>query len=190
MIATEVWDTIAREATRESDLWASALLACGEREPVAVFSPLAEPRFALGVETIYEGYVLHYGRPRLFRPPDRDTSILLGDYLYAHGLVRIAEHGDVSVVADLAELLSLCAQLRAQAPPGERVRDGVVWAATVALLGTGDARLQQARDALRNEGDAAPLESLAADGAGAEPLRTALALHDARAAGRTRIRRR
>ena len=47
-------------------------------------------RFALGVETIYEGYLLHYGRPRLFAPPDEDVALLLGDYLYAHGLVRIA----------------------------------------------------------------------------------------------------
>jgi hypothetical protein len=181
-LTADVWETIAQEATRESDLWASALLAPGEREPVAVFSPLAEPRFALGLETIYEGYLLHYGRPRLFRPPDRDTSILLGDYLYAHGLVRIAEHGDVSVVADLAELLSLCAQLRAQARPGRPVPDALVWAATVALLGAGDPCLDEARRALREGGDAALLESLAADTAGAAPLRRALALHGARAA--------
>jgi hypothetical protein len=178
-LTTDVWETIAREATRESDLWSSALLAPADQEPVAVFSPLADPRFALGLETIYEGYLLHYGRPRLFRPPDRDTSILLGDYLYAHGLVRIAEHGDVAVVADLAELLSLCAQLRAQAP-GQPVPDGVVWAATVALLGLADARSVHAREALRDDGDAEPLESLAADAAGGEPLRRALALHEAR----------
>ena len=49
--------------------------------------------FALGLETIYEGYLLHYGRPRLFAPADADTALLLGDYLYAHGLVRIAATG-------------------------------------------------------------------------------------------------
>jgi hypothetical protein len=189
--STDVWETIAREATRESDLWGSALLASADREPVAVFSALADPRFALGLETIYEGYLLHYGRPRLFRPPDRDTSILLGDYLYAHGLVRIAEHGEVAVVADLAELLSVCAQLRAQAP-GRPVPDGVVWAATVALLGAADARLAGAREALRGDGDAEPLGTLAADAAGGEPLRRALALHDVRTAEvpATRIPRR
>ena len=32
------------------------------------------------------------GRSRLFAPEDGDTALLLGDYLYAHGLVRIAEH--------------------------------------------------------------------------------------------------
>ena len=55
----------------------------------------------------------------------RDTALLLGDYLYAHGLVRIAALGEVAAVADLAELISLCAQLRAEraratAPPGRR----------------------------------------------------------------------
>jgi hypothetical protein len=189
-MSTDVWETIAREATRESDLWGSALLGPADREPVAVFSALADPRFALGLETIYEGYLLHYGRPRLFGPPDRDTRILLGDYLYAHGLVRIAEHGEVSVVADLAALLSLCAQLRAQ--PGRPVPDGVVWAATVALLGAADARLADAREALRDDGDAEPLETLAAATAGGEPLRRALALHDVRTAEApaTRIPRR
>ena len=42
-----------------------------------------DERHALGVETIYEGYLLHFGRPRLFAPVDLDTAILLGDYLYA-----------------------------------------------------------------------------------------------------------
>jgi hypothetical protein len=94
----------------------------------------------------------------------------------------MAEHGEVAVVADLAELLSLCAQLRAQAAPGRPVSDGVVWAATVSLLGGVDIRLTRAREALRDEGAAAPLESLAADVAGGEPLRIALGLHAARTA--------
>ena len=58
-----------------------------------VFSTLADERFALGLETIYEGYLVHYGRPRLFAPTDEDAALLLGDYLYAHGLVRIASSG-------------------------------------------------------------------------------------------------
>ena len=86
-----------------------------------MFSPLTEPRFALAVETIYEGYLVHYGRPRLFEPADEDTALLLGDYLYAHGLVRIADVGTVEAVADLAELISLCAQLRADSAPGDDV---------------------------------------------------------------------
>ena len=80
---------------------------------------------ALGVETIYEGYLLHYGRPRLFAPPDEDVALLLGDYLYAHGLVRIAATGDLDAVAALAELISACAALRAEGEPG----DGDAWLA-------------------------------------------------------------
>ena len=95
----EPWATIAAEAARESPLWAAALRPEDEREHEPVFSPLAEARFALGLETIYEGYLLHFGRPRLFAPADADTAILLGDYLYAHGLVRVAGFEEVEAVA-------------------------------------------------------------------------------------------
>jgi hypothetical protein len=126
-----------QEAARESRLWHEALADEPEREPV--FSPLGKERYALGLETIYEGYLLHYGRPRLFAPGDDDTALLLGDYLYAHGLVRVAEAGPVEAVSDLAELISRCAQLRADGLPG----DGVAWAATAATLGQGEpARLE------------------------------------------------
>ncbi len=147
-----VWETIAAEAEAESALWGEALLPSHERELVAIFSPLlADRRYALGLETIYEGYLLHYGRPRLFAPVDRDTALLLGDYLYAHGLVRISVHQEVDAVADLAALISTCAQLRADGVPG----DGEAWAATAALLGS--APLAAGRDA-REVADAGAVE--------------------------------
>jgi len=139
-----------------------------------VFSPLGEERFALGLETIYEGYLLHYGRPRLFAPADKDTALLLGDYLYAHGVVRIDSVGSVDAVADLAELIAICSQLRADAAPG----DGAAWAASAALLGTG--RLADARVALRDHGDADPLLSLAEAHAGTDAVEDALAAHGRR----------
>src|ERR671936_363828 len=126
-----MWEMIADEAASESPLWAEALLPSEQRELLPVFSPLADDRFALGLETIYEGYLLHYGRPRLFSPVDEDTALLLGDYLYAHGLVRVAEAGTVQAVADLAALISRCAQLRADGLPG----DGEAWAVTASTLG-------------------------------------------------------
>ncbi len=168
-----IWETIAEEAGRESTLWAAALLPEGDRAETPVFSALAIGPYALGLESIYEGYLLHYGRPRLFAPADSDTAILLGDYLYAHGLVRVAAHGEVGVVSDLAELISLCAQLRAE----EREGDGAAWAGTVALLGAGDDRLENARAALRFGRDSAPLLRLAEDGAGPDAVALALALH-------------
>jgi hypothetical protein len=127
----DLWEAIALEATAESPLWGDALLPEEEREPLPVFSRLCEPRFALGLETIYEGYLVHYGRPRLFGPPDSDTALLLGDYLYAHGLVRVAAEGDASAVGDLAELISLVSRLRAEG----RGDDGATWATTAIRLG-------------------------------------------------------
>jgi len=176
-----LWRTIAEDAAAESELWAAALLPDGERDEVPVFSPLAPPGLAVGLETIYEGYLMHYGRPRLFASGDRDTRILLGDYLYAHGLVRVAEHGDTTTVSDLAELLSLCAQLRAEATAGEPIADGVLWAATHALIGSGNGDLGSAREALRDRGDARPLAALAARVAGEDELARAGRLHAERA---------
>jgi hypothetical protein len=171
---TTIWDTIADEASVESPLWEHALLPAGERQLGPVFSPLGEERFALGLETIYEGYLLHYGTPRLFTPTDHDNALLLGDYLYAHGLVRVASFHEVGAVSDLAELISLCAQVRAAGLDG----DGAAWAASAALLGRG--RLDAARDALRLGGDDAPLLALARDAAGGEAVDRALAAHHLR----------
>jgi hypothetical protein len=166
--SVELWDLIAEEAAAESPLWAEALLPSHERQLVAVFSSLlSQPRYALGLETIYEGYLLHYGRSRLFAPADRNTSLLLGDYLYAHGLVRIAEHEDVDAVADLAALISLCAELRADGRPG----DGAAWAATAALLAAGP--LEETRHP-------AALEDAARAAAGSEAVSRALTLHGLR----------
>jgi len=124
-------ESIAAEAGRESPLWASALREVPDWEPV--FSPLAPARFELGLETVYEAYLVHYGRPRLFAPDGETERILLGDYLYAHGLVRIADAGGVDAVAAMAELISRCAALRARGSPG----DGEAWASTAVWLGHG-----------------------------------------------------
>ena len=129
--AADLWETLALEAELESPLWAGALRPEDEREFLPVFSRLCEPRFALGLETIYEGYLVHYGRSRLFAPSDADTALLLGDYLYAHGLVRVAAEDDVGAVAELAELISVVSHMRAEGA-GD---DGPTWAATARLLG-------------------------------------------------------
>ena len=136
-----------------------------------MFSPLAEERYALGIETIYEGYLLHYGASRLFAPEDGDTALLLGDYLYAHGLVRIEQGGTVDAVNDLAELIALCAYLRAEGIGG----DGAAWAATAAVLGRG--ALDEARSSLRLDNDFSPLERVARASAGDAPVDAALAAH-------------
>jgi hypothetical protein len=167
-----MWAEIVSEAEHESALWKQALRPDNERRLVPVFSPLAEPRFAVGLETIYEGYLAHYGSPRLFAPSDPDVALLLGDYLYAHGLVRIASTGETDAVSDLSELISLCSQLRAEDADG----DGALWAASAALLGTGP-QLDEARAALRLRGDPALLDAAARASAGDEAVDEALAAH-------------
>jgi hypothetical protein len=170
----DLWDTIAAEAGRESELWTTTLRPREEQERAPVFSPLGEERYALGIETIYEGYLLHYGRPRLFAPEDGDTALLLGDYLYAHGLVRIEEGGSVEAVNDLAELIALCAYLSAEGIQG----DAAVWAATASRLGRGE--LDEGRSSLRLDNDAGPLERLARAKAGDAAVEAAFAAHRAR----------
>ena len=170
-MTTSLWDDVAEGARRESPLWAAALRPEEERELEPVFSPLGDERRALGVETIYEGYLLHYGQPRLFAPPAPEDALLLGDYLYAHGLVRVAELHDVAAVADLAALISICAQLRAEGANG----DGAAWAATAALAGTNG--LAAARDALRLRGDSEPLLELARAEVGDDAVDGALSAH-------------
>jgi len=161
---TDLWQEIALEAERDGSLWQDALRPRGARDREAVFSPLTDTRFALAVETIYEGYLVHYGRPRLFAPSDRDTILLLGDYLYAQGLVHLSAAGSVAAVADMGELISLCAQLQAT---GEG-DDGPAWAACVALLGHG---------ALKETNEPNALVGLGSDAAGEDAVERALAAH-------------
>jgi hypothetical protein len=170
-LLADVWETMAVDAAAESSLWGDCLLAEEERDPSPVFSPLGESRYSLGLETIYEGYLVHYGRPRLFDPGDDDTALLLGDYLYAHGVARISALHEVAAVADLADLISLCSQLRAEEAEG----DGALWAATAALLGRGE--LEEPRNALRLHADHRPLEAAARSAAGDEAVDGALAAH-------------
>ncbi len=124
-----VVDAIAAGAGEESVFWAGSLRAAPDWEPV--FSALVPDELALGIETVYEAYLVHYGRPRLFDPPGGDEAVLLGDYLYAHGLVRVAEAGGVPAVAVLAELIARCASLRADGADG----DGEAWVAAARALG-------------------------------------------------------
>ena len=170
-----MFDEIAGRAAAESSLWSDALRPEPAREPEPVFSPLvSDSRLALGLETIYEGYLLHYGRARLFDPPDEDIALLLGDALLAQGLVLVAATGSGAAVADLAELLALCTQARADGGDG----DGAAWAATAALLGAGG--LEEARADLRDRRDHGPLERLARAAAGDGPVEEALAAHASR----------
>ena len=72
------------------------------------FSTLVEdPDRLFVLEAVYEGYLMHYGTPRAFFGMDPDLRLLGGDALYALGLERLAERGDVAAVSELAESLWL-----------------------------------------------------------------------------------
>jgi hypothetical protein len=74
----------------------------------------APDEYALVMEAVREGYLLHYGESRLLTGHDDDLALLAGDYLYALGLDRLAALGDTGAVAVLSELISKCAQLHAE----------------------------------------------------------------------------
>jgi hypothetical protein len=81
----------------------------GRFEPV-----LDDPHRLFVLEAVYEGYLMHYGRPRAFEGMDEDLRLLAGDALYALGVSRLAERGDVPAVAELSDLISLAAQAHAE----------------------------------------------------------------------------
>jgi hypothetical protein len=102
---------------------------------------------ALVIEAVREGYLLHYGAPRLMSREDDDLALLAGDRLYALGLERLATAGDLAAVSALSDLIALSAQ--AQAAGDEQLADAV-WAAGCAELGWGSsADLEAAKDAAR-----------------------------------------
>jgi len=74
---------------------------------------LADPVRLFVLEAVYEGYLMHYGRPRAFERMDPDLRLLAGDALYALGLERLTAVGDLPAVAELADLISLSAQAQA-----------------------------------------------------------------------------
>jgi hypothetical protein len=71
------------------------------------------------LEAVYEGYLMHYGEPRAFTGMDEDLRLLAGDALYALGLSRLAESGDLEAVAALSDLISRSAQAHAEGRPEE-----------------------------------------------------------------------
>lgn len=62
------------------------------------------------LESILEGYLLHYRQPRVFGSVDSDMRLLGGDFLYALGLERLAESEDLAAMTSLTELLAVCSR--------------------------------------------------------------------------------
>jgi hypothetical protein len=115
-----------------------------------VFGPLAAagPRasadpaeYCLVVESIREGYELHYGTPRLLAGHDDNLALLAGDYLYALGLERLAALGDGEAVAELSDLISISAASHAE---GAEELAAPLWLASAVAVGCGGGEAHRA----------------------------------------------
>jgi hypothetical protein len=104
---------------------------------LAAEGPRAEGRraeYELLVEAIYEGYLLHYGSPRVVRPAEEDLRLLAGDRLYAIGLAQLVALGDTAAVAELADTITLSALAHGA---GEQELAEAVWIAGAHAVGRG-----------------------------------------------------
>ncbi len=86
---------------------------------------------AFVIEAIREGYLLHYGDPRVFNDMDPDLRLLAGDALFALGLERLASSGDLEAVAELSDLISQSARAEAE---GRRQAVSELWRAAAERL--------------------------------------------------------
>jgi hypothetical protein len=129
-----------------------------DEEPVLGALAAAGPRaegaadeYTVLIEAIREGYLLHYERPRLIEGADGDLRLLAGDYLYALGLEKLAARGDLDAVRELADLISLSAQVHAENGNGSADRlAAALWLAATVAVGAGSTpEHERAKEALR-----------------------------------------
>jgi hypothetical protein len=97
--------------------------------------------YAWVFDSVLDGYLLHYGPPARSGIEDPDQRLLHGDLAYALGLARLADVGDLEAIAELADLISLCAQVhtegRAAASAGPDALPATLWALAALAVGTG-----------------------------------------------------
>jgi hypothetical protein len=94
---------------------------------------------------IAEGVRLHYEESG----EDPDLALLTGDMLYARGLSRLAELGDVEATAELADVISLIAQAHAA---GDGELASAIWeAGTVAVYWGTDPAYERAKELARTQ---------------------------------------
>jgi hypothetical protein len=152
-----VISSYVRDADEEPAI--GALVAAGPR------AARAPGEYLLLVEAIREGYLLHYETPRVIEGADADLRLLAGDFLYALGLERLAAHGDLEAVTELADLISLAAQVQAENGAGApaEARSALWLAAAVAVAAGASPEHAAAKEALRRgDPDAATMLAAAA----------------------------
>ncbi len=106
--------------------------AAADPGPDRFAAVVSDPDRLFTLEAVYEGYLLHYGEPRAFTGMDPDLRLLAGDALYALGLRRLAQRGDVEAVAALSDLITASARAQAE---GDAERADALWAVTARALG-------------------------------------------------------
>jgi hypothetical protein len=138
---------------------------------LAASGPRAEGHredYQLLIEAIYEGYLLHYGTPRVAFTTEADLALLAGDRLYALGLAHLVALGDTEAVVELADTLTLSA--RAQGAGAPELADAV-WAAGALALGWGSSDAHRLAKDLARAGAAEAIEAMrtSATGLSASP---------------------
>lgn len=90
--------------------------------------------YAFVVEAVREGYLCHYGIPRVIESPDSDLALLAGDLFYAIGISTLAQLGDDQSVHLLSDLIVVSAELRSA---GRREEAEAFWIARILALACG-----------------------------------------------------
>jgi len=127
---------------------------------VAARGPRAErcrDEYELLVEAVYEGYLLHYGSPRVVRTPEADLRVLAGDRLYAIGLARLVALGDTLAVAELADTITLSALAQGA---GDAELADAVWSAGAYAVGWGASEQHRRAKELVAAGSAEAIEAM------------------------------
>jgi hypothetical protein len=115
--------------------------------------------YAFLVEAIHEGYLLHYGTPRVVTDAEPDLALLAGDRLYALGLARLAALGDTEAVAELADVIALSAAAHAAGNPALAA---AAWRAGARAVGHGPSAAHAAAKEAARAGDPGAMAALEA----------------------------
>lgn len=132
----EIYERLAARIGAVSPEWRRSLarhVSAGRR------APELRRGLSLAVETIYEGYALHFATPRTMTDgASTAMRLLVGDWCYAAGLCDVAEAGDLEAVATLADLIADVAALAQEAPRPDDVPDprDLRWSEALADLRT------------------------------------------------------
>jgi hypothetical protein len=163
LIATLVSDPAEAEVHIGNDRCARAPARApedGGPAAIAASGPRAHGRreeYELLVEAIYEGYLLHYGQPRVVCASEADVGVLAGDRLYAIGLERLVALGDADAVAELADTITLSALAQGS---GATELAEAIWDAGARAVGWGASAEHARAKTLVLEGSGEALEAM------------------------------